>query len=151
MLIGEYLIKKSLITNKELQIALDEQKNTGDFLGQVLIQHHFLKEEDLLKAVSELFRIPFVSLKNEYIDWDLAMRFSASLVVERNCLPFRETALTITVAILSPLDAATVSRIEEQTEHKKAELVLVTSADMREALKIYQTRVAAKIKKLLGG
>ena len=151
MLIGEFLIKKSLITNKELEIALEEQKRTGDFLGMVLVRLRCLKEEDLLKALSELFRIPFVSLKNEYIDWDLAMRFSASLVLEGHCLPFRETALTITVAVLSPLNASGISQIEEHGDQKKVNLVLVTTADMQEALKTYQLRIEAKIKKLLDG
>ena len=151
MLLGEFLIQKKLITKRELTIALDEQKRSNDFLGLILVRRDYLREEDLLRALSELFRIPFVSLKNEYIDWDLAMRFSASLVVERQCLPFREGDFTVTAAILNPLDAVTVSQMEDHVKGKKVNLVLVTSTDMQEALKNYQKRIAAKINRLLEG
>ena len=151
MFLGEFLIQKKLMTKRELEIALDEQKSTNDFLGLVLVRRNYLKEEDLLKALSELYRIPFVSLKNEYIDWDLAMRFSASLVIERQCLPFREGDFTVTAAIVNPLDAGSISQIEDHVKGKKVNLVLVTSADMQEALKNYQKRITAKINKLLEG
>lgn len=151
MLIGELLVKKKLITQRELEIALDEQKNTGDFLGRVLVRRNYLKEEDLLKVLSELFGIPFMSLQDKYIDWNLAMSFSASLVVERQCLPFRESDAGIMAAILNPLDASAISQMEEQAKGKKVSLVLVTSQDMQEALKNYQKRIAAKISKQLEG
>ena len=61
MLIGEFLIKKKLITKMQLEFALDEQVRTNDFLGLVLIRRGYLKEEDLLKALSELYKIPFVN------------------------------------------------------------------------------------------
>ena len=151
MLIGELLIQKRLITQGELEAALAEQKTCGDFLGKILIRRNYLKEEDLLKTLSELFRIPFVSLKNEYIDWDLVMSFSASVVVDRQCLPFRETDHGITVALQNPLDAEAISQIEEQARNKKVNLVLVTFADMQGALKDYKQRVDAKIKKMFEG
>ena len=151
MQLGELLIKRKLITKNELELALDEQKLTRDFLGLILVRRQYLKEENLLKALSELYRIPFMSLKNEYINWDLAMSFPASVVLDRKCLPFRETDFGISVAILNPLDAVAISQIEEQARNKKINLVLVTSLDMEEVLKAYQKRTAEKIRKMLEG
>ena len=151
MLLGELLIQKKLITKSQLELALDEQKITHDFLGLILVRKQYLKEEDLLKSLSELYRIPFISLKNEHINWDLAMSFPASVVMDRKCLPFRETDFGVSVAILNPLDAVAISQIEEQARNKKINLVLVTSLDMEEALKAYQKRTAERIRKMLEG
>lgn len=151
MLLGELLIQKKLITQAELEIALDEQKTNHDFLGAILVKRRYLREEDLLKTLSELFRMPLITLKNEPINWDLAMTFSASVVLDKKCLPFREDDFGITVAILNPLDVGAVSQISEQARNKKINLVLVTNADMQEALKSYQQRVNDKIKKMLEG
>lgn len=151
MLLGEILVKKKLITKRELEIALDVQKGSGDFLGMILVRRNYLKEEDLIKVLSELFKIPFVNLKNEYIDWEFAMSFSPSLVVDRQCLPFRAGEFTITAAILNPLDALTVSQLEDQAKGKKVYLVLVTFADMQDELNNYHKRISSKIEKLLEG
>lgn len=149
MLIGELLIRKKLVTKRELEIALDEQKNTGEFLGSVLLKRKYLKEEDLMKVLSEIFGVPFMSLTDKYIDWKLAMSFSPSLVVERRCLPFRENDHGIVVAILNPLDAQAISQVEREAKGKKISLVLVTPSDMEEALRNYQKRIASRIDKLL--
>lgn len=151
MLLGEFLVKKKLVTKRELEIALDEQKGSGDFLGSILVRRNYLKEEDLIKVLSELFKIPFMNLKNEYINWELVMSFPPSLVVDRQCLPFRESEFTITAAILNPLDALTVSQVEDQVKGKTVHLVLVTSLDMQNELKNYHKRIASKIEKLLEG
>ncbi len=151
MLLGELLIQKKLITQAELEVALAEQKTSHDFLGMILVRRQYLKEEDLVKALSELYHLPVTSLKNEHIDWTLAMSFSPSVIQDNKCLPFRETDHGITVAILNPLDVAGVGQIEEQARNKKINLVLVTTADMQTALKEYQRRVAERIKKMFEG
>ncbi|OIO37165.1 MAG: hypothetical protein AUJ72_05105 [Candidatus Omnitrophica bacterium CG1_02_46_14] len=148
MLLGEFLIQKKLIAKRDLDLALNEQKRTHDFLGMILVRNKSIKEEEFLKALSELFHIPFISLKHEYIDWDLAMSFSASVVLDRKCLPFRENDFGISVAILNPLDVTAISQIEAQARDKKVNLILVTSYDMQDALKTYQKRVADKINKM---
>lgn len=148
MLLGEILIEKKLIKKDQLQIALDEQRKTQEFLGMILVRKKFIAEEDLMKVLSEVFRIPYVRLKSEDIDWAVAMRFSASLVLDNRCVPVREDDQGWTVAITNPLDAEVISRIEEEAG-QTVSLVLVSSVDMDAALRGYREQVAQKIKKLL--
>src|SRR3989338_2339887 len=151
MRIGEILVQKKLITPGQLEIALEEQKKSGEFLGMVLVARRYMKEEDLLKVLSDIFRVPFVSLTSEYVNWDLAMSFTPSLIMDRQCFPFQEDDYGVRAAILNPLDAESISQLEEQAKKKKIRLVLVTRKEMKAMLSEYRKRVNLKIKKLLEG
>ena len=150
MMLGEILIQRGLITPTKLEMALEEQRQTREFLGALLVRRKYLREEDLIKALSEQFEIPHITLKNEYIDWDVAMRFSAALVTEHAFLPIRSTENGITVAITNPLDATGISRVEREANGQPVRLVLVSTEDMRDAVKRWSEKAAARVKKNLG-
>ena len=149
VLLGELLVGKKLITQDQLDIALRDQKLTREFLGSILVKRGYVKEEDLLKALADQFQIPYIRLTEQYIDWNAAMKFSSNFVTTRKVLPVKEDDKGITVAITNPLDAIAVSEAEKEARGEKVNLILVSSGDMAAALRQYQERVAARIKKLL--
>jgi len=149
MLLGEALIAKKLITQKQLDLALEEQQFSKEFLGTILVKRNFLKEEDLMKALSEQFNIPYVSLKHRYIDWDVAERFSSSLVIDHHCMPLEDDKEAVTMAIANPLDAKAVSKAEEETRGRFVRWVLASPDDLRDVVQRYRKRMAAKIRKSL--
>ena len=51
--LGEVLKEEGLITDELLDLALKEQKRTGEMLGEVLLRLGFISEDTLLKALSE--------------------------------------------------------------------------------------------------
>src|SRR5438105_839926 len=114
MRLGELLIQKKLITQAQVDSALEQQKLSRDFLGLILVRSGFIREEDLVKVLSEQFHMPVVDLKTQFIDWDLAMRFTPAVVVDHQCLPLFQDDRGITVAILNPLDVQAISKLEEQ-------------------------------------
>lgn len=150
MLIGELLVKKGILRKVQLDIALEEQKKTGEFLGIVLSRLGFLKEEDLLKALSEQFNMPYVSLKTEYVDWQVVMKFSPSLVVDRRVFPFRKEKFDIIGAISNPLDVDAISQFELEAKPNNIKMVLTPTADLNQAITAYRDHSAERAKKLFG-
>ena len=65
-LTGEILVQKGLISQEQLAGALGEQEVTKEFLGAILLKKKWVKEKDLMQALSEHFNIPLVDLKNQY-------------------------------------------------------------------------------------
>jgi hypothetical protein len=149
MKLGELLIQKKLLTQELLDVALEEQKVNKDFLGLILVRSKAIREEDLIRVLSEQFHIPIIDLKRQPIDWNLAMRFSPSIVVDHQCLPVFQSEREITVALLNPLDVAAISRVEEQAQGLRVRTVLVTAADMQQALMTYNGKMQEKIRKML--
>ncbi|MCM8757941.1 MAG: hypothetical protein NC903_02645, partial [Candidatus Omnitrophica bacterium] len=126
--LGELLIEKKLIDKSKLEEALEEQKNTKDFLGKILLRKGYIRQEDLLKILAEQFNLEVESLKYTYLDTSLLRNFSTTLILDYRCLPLRKEKNRLVFAITNPLDAWTIKKAEEEIL-KLADKVVVTSWD----------------------
>lgn len=147
--IGEILLEKGFITEAQLADALSEQKLNNIFLGEILTRKGALSKEHFLEALSLQFDIPMVNLKQQNIDPELAGKFSSSLVVDHKCFPLFKQQDSITVAIVNPLDAVGLSKIEEEAQGSKVNLVLASEEDLEELLKKYRQQISQNIQRLL--
>ncbi len=149
--LGEILIKKGWLDHKQLEEILEKQKLDREFLGKILLREKAITEEQLVVALSEQFHIPCVQLKNFYVDWDLVMKFSASLILDHRCFPLRRDGDTVIVGITNPLDAWALSVVKAETKGYVSKLVLVTESEMRELLDRYRQYVNINIRRSLDG
>lgn len=136
--LGEILVRRGLINNKQLKDTLKEQQRTKEFLGLILIRRDRIKEKDLLEVLSEQFNIPFISIKYKYIDWDFVRKFSPSLILDYKCFPVRKDDWSMTIAITNPLDVWVLKKAEEETRPFKLKLILVSEEDMKGAIRRYK-------------
>jgi type IV pilus assembly protein PilB len=143
--LGEILIEKGLISQPDLDEALAEQRNTGEFLGAILIKRLRIEEADLLTALSAQFGIPLINLSNKYIDWDLVKKFSASLISQHRCFPINQNNRQVSVAITNPLDVWALKKCEEESGGRQVEFFLVTNADMDDLLGRYAQQMRSQI------
>jgi len=148
-LLGAILIEKGIINNEQLECALAEQARTKEFLGTILINEFQIEEKDLLKALSEQFNMPFVALKNKYIDWDFVKQFNPSFVLDSKCFPILKDKDGITIAITNPLDAWSMKKAEEAVSGSKLKFALVSEEDMKDAIRRYKEYMKKNINKLL--
>lgn len=146
--LGQILIEKKLISPQRLEEAVSEQKRTKEFLGAVLLRLGFIKEKELMAALSEQFNIPVTGLKNKYIDWSFVKTFSPSLILDHKCFPVEKDNTSITVAITDPLDAWALKKAEEESRGMKLRLVLVSADDMQDAIQRYKEYVHRNISNL---
>ena len=150
MLLGELLIKKKLITQKQLDEALQEQKQSKELLGVLLVRKKIVPEEKLLKVLSEHLHVQCRKLDLKDIDWNVTTRFSTLLVMEYECLPFKEDANVITAAITYPFSSKSILRAEEEAgKGREVRLVLISYNDMQEALRVYGEKMGKKFKRIL--
>ncbi|MFH1578386.1 MAG: hypothetical protein ABIC18_04885 [Candidatus Omnitrophota bacterium] len=147
--IGEILIEKGIITEAQLHDALQEQKLGNGFLGSILIKKGLIDGINLAQALAEQFDMPFVNLKEEYIDMELGRRFSSSLILDHKCLPINQDEGTVTVAIINPLNAVAITKIEEEVRPRRLRLVIVCESDIKEAIENYRKYVSDSIRRLL--
>ena len=144
--LGEILIEKGLITEDQLQEALQEQKMGHTFLGDILIDKGWINNKNLLEALAEQFGIPLVDLKTEYIDMKVASQFSLSCIQDHKCLPLRQDGESVTVAIVNPLDAIAISKIEQEAKPRKVNFVLASEEEVKEAIQNYHQYVSQGIR-----
>lgn len=143
--LGEILICKGLLSQPQLEAALERQKRTKEFLGEILLKERMIEEKSLLEALSEQCGIPVVSLKNRYIDWKLVKQFSSELILGHKCFPVGKDDWSVTVAITNPLDVWSIKKAEEETRGLKLKLVLVSEEDIKEVIERYREFIRAGI------
>src|ERR1044071_8501708 len=66
--LGQILIEQGLITDAQLESALEEHRRTPKSLGRVLIDLNMIKEADLVRALAEQVGLEFVDLSDYQVD-----------------------------------------------------------------------------------
>ena len=149
MRLGEILIKKGMISQAQLHDALLAQKINTGFLGAILVNKGVLASRQLAEALSEQFDIPLVDLKSQYIDAETARKFSSSVILDHKCFPLRQDENCVTVAMLNPLNAVAIAKVEEEAHPRTVKWILVIEEDMNEAVKNYRQSINQNIQRLL--
>jgi MSHA biogenesis protein MshE len=62
--LGELLVRQKLLSEAQLQLALEEQKKSGRKLGRFLVENGFITEDQIADAIARQLNIPFIHLKN---------------------------------------------------------------------------------------
>lgn len=104
-LLGEILLKQSLITQEQLDEALTVQQEKPSPLGEVLVRLGHIKERDLLKGLGKQLGIPFIShLKNVDVDRDLINKIPIHFAKKYEILPVKKRNGSVEVAVADPLN-----------------------------------------------
>jgi len=104
-LIGDILKRITSLTDEELQEGLHIQKEKGGRIGEILVKSKYIKESDLLKALSIQLDIPFLTnLSEDELDKDLVASIPISFLKKNIIIPFKRENGTIKVAVADPLN-----------------------------------------------
>ena len=130
--LGEILLGKKLISLQQLEAALSEQQSGRRdlLLGKILMRKGLISEDDLMNALAEQCGIAFVTLKDQYIDWNLCKKHMHVVGAEKKFFPFKETQDSLWVALSNPLDVAAIARLEEQVRPKAIKMVLIRDTEL---------------------
>ncbi|MBU1998941.1 MAG: hypothetical protein KKE64_05545 [Candidatus Omnitrophica bacterium] len=127
-----------------------QQQVSSAFLGAILVAKKLITKEDLMRALSEQFGIPAADLKTSYIDMELGLKFPSSLLLNHQCFPLFEEGNSVTFAIVNPLDAVSISKIEEAATPAQVKFVLIDADDIKEVLKKFRMfHISQNVKRLL--
>jgi len=132
--LGELLISEGIITEEQLQKALEEQKKlkaSGQYkkLGELLVDLGFVEEKTILQILSRQLEIDFVDLYSEKIDYDLLTSFPVSMLEENLILPFRMDENYIHIATADPLNYDVIDMVQRLV-NKEAKVYLSFSRDI---------------------
>src|SRR3990172_4297844 len=76
--LGEILRQEKLLSEDQLNAALEEQKRTGRKLGRVLIDKGFVTEEQIAEALALQLKIPYVNLKFHNVKREVMLKLPES-------------------------------------------------------------------------
>lgn len=82
--LGELLINSGIINEEQLQLALNEQKNTEEPLGKILVRMGFAKEEDIINVLKGILVVIF-EINNE--SFGIEIIFTREIIKYKKIFP----------------------------------------------------------------
>ncbi len=142
--LGQRLLAKGAVSPDDLAAALEEQRRTGERIGEALVRRG-ADAEAVAEALAEELRLAYIAppllpdpAAVELIDGSLAAKLRA--------LPVATGEGWIRVAMADPLDAAAIDAIRFRTG-RRVEPVVASAASLDAALVIYDP---AAVRDILG-
>ncbi len=115
--LGAILLDAGLLTDEELQLALERHREVGGSLAEVLVEMGLLSERRIAQAIEDHFGIPLVNLAEVEIPPKVLALIPAEKAKELQAIPFAldQEAGVVRVAFVNPLDPLILEEVEELT------------------------------------
>lgn len=102
--LGEMLLEKGLLTEKQLGSALERKLRTGRFLGEVLVEMGLISPEVLGKTLQQMIGVPYVDLMKVTVEPEALALIPEDYQRQHRVLPFHLEAGQLFVAMRDPVD-----------------------------------------------
>lgn len=133
--LGDLLVSRKLITENQLEQALEEQKLTGRKLGQTLIRLDMVGENDVLALLSEQLEIPFIELKQFRFDSNLVQQLPEVLARRFRVIILREDNDGFLLGMVDPTDIFCIDELTRLLK-KPLKLAVVRESELLDILGI---------------
>ena len=134
---GELLLSKGLLNRRELTEALNEQRNKGGRLGEILVKLRMVSDEDVRVALAEHLATEHVHLDGKEIDMNIARLVPEALAKRFNLVAIDEKDGKVLVAMADPLDIVATDTITMKTG-REIQPVLSSLREIRQTIeKVY--------------
>jgi type IV pilus assembly protein PilB len=146
--LGELLISANLITEEQLQEALNVQSNTHQKLGEILVQLNYVNEQDLTDLLSEQLGIPTIDLEHYVIEPQTVSLISKWLADTYKVVPLFKLGNTLNVAMVNPHDIVAQDEIRRETG-LEVEPAICSFSAMEKALNQYYSSNASSLEDVI--
>jgi len=134
--IGELLMSAGLLTEEQLDEALEVQRKEGGRLVEACIQQGYFDAQDFLRFLSEQRTAASLDLMNYAIPREVIDLVPAHFAMQHEVLPIDKLGKHLTVGMACPLDTRTIEEMEQMTGCKIRPM-LVGMNDIRSAIANY--------------
>jgi type IV pilus assembly protein PilB len=115
LLIGERLVRDGVITEQQLDQALEVRSRSQAFIGQIMVDLGFVKVGVMGSILARELGVPYIDLLDAEPSPEAAHLVPEEIVRSAQCLGLWRNGETMGVAMVDPLDVATIDRIHQAT------------------------------------
>ncbi|MEZ6013658.1 MAG: GspE/PulE family protein [Planctomycetota bacterium] len=146
--IGDALIAKGLITTKQLQMALDEQRRAHRPVGEILISLGFVRSDQIAQVMAEALGIPFLRAREIDPDPVILSALDMGFVRTTQAFPIDLVGGNLRVAMVDPTDPEKVSAVR-QTFPYALELCMITDGDLAQLTRRFLSSQRGEVASLM--
>ena len=109
--LGELLIRRGFIDEKQLAWALGEAQAKNELLGVVLLRERIIFEDELARTLSQQLSIPYLNIRHIGVDAAVARLLPAEVGEAAIAIPVRATDGVVQVAFADPTDPSALTAV----------------------------------------
>jgi hypothetical protein len=113
--LGDILLRSRAITQAQLDAALERHRQTGEPLGEALLQLRILTEEAMRQALCMRLNIPYVDLDKCVVDRSLGGIITKAYARRNSIVPIAKIGTTLTLAMDDPSDVRVIEEVQSYT------------------------------------
>ncbi len=113
--LGELLLQEDVINEEQLSEGLEEQQQTGELIGDILVRKGFCTESDVARTISTQFSFPYISVMHYYIAPEMVGLFPLEELEKNLFVPIDRFGDVLNVVVAGLLDQDVVDEIERTT------------------------------------
>ncbi|MBI1319727.1 MAG: cyclic nucleotide-binding domain-containing protein [Candidatus Hydrogenedens sp.] len=111
--LAQLLVTEGQLSAEQVQAAVAKQKETGQFIGEILIELGYIEEHSLISFLAKHCKIPHLSLLDYLIDKDIVSLVPKEICLQYRLLPIDRLGRNLTVAMVNPLDMNALQKVRE--------------------------------------
>jgi type IV pilus assembly protein PilB len=131
--LGQILVESGAITPEKLDLALREQKQTGEKLGVMLQRLGICTEREIARVLASQAGVACVDLTRIEVDRAVLALVARDYAETKSLLPLRLQGSTLQVAMANPLDLNTADELARLTG-RYIEVVHAPESEIKDAL-----------------
>lgn len=131
--LGDLLVREKLITQDQLEFALEQQKSNGRKLGRVLVENGFVTEEHISESLAMQLNIPYVNLKNYNINLKLVRLLPESQARRFRAIVLEEHNGKLQIGMPDPTDISALDEIARLVK-RDVEVAVVTEGQLLQSI-----------------
>jgi len=134
--LGELLIERGIIDQRQLDKALAVQKERGGLIGEILVELGFTKEEDIAQALTAQYGFPYLPLGNYEINTEIANIIPVRVARQYLLVPIDKIGNNLTLAMSNPLNVQAIEDVE-LLSGCNIQTFVSTATDIKKAIEKY--------------
>ncbi|MGH1404540.1 MAG: GspE/PulE family protein [Alphaproteobacteria bacterium] len=132
---GERMVAMGLITDDQLNVALQEKKISGKMLGEILVDLGFIEEDTLTVFLAETSGFGVFDPRNTIVDGEALALLEKRVALQHQILPISIEDETIYVAMSDPYDVVALDTLKRFLPKSMAiKPMVATSAILSDAI-----------------
>ncbi|MGC8739578.1 MAG: DnaA ATPase domain-containing protein [Candidatus Hydrogenedens sp.] len=131
--LGDLLLEEKLITLEQLAEALKIQSEEGGFLGRILVEKGFIKQDVVSSCLAKQCKIPHINLVEYDISPEVIHLVPEEICRRRYLLPIDKLGRILTVAMVDPLDTDALEEVRNHCPDLRIKPILCSWDDLNRA------------------
>ncbi len=133
---GERMVAMGLITDDQLNVALQEKKISGKMLGEILVELGFIEEDTLTLFLAESSGFGVFDPRNTIVDGEALAILDKMVAQQHQILPISFSEDSIYVAMSDPYDVVALDTLKRFLKNKNLQIkpMVTTSSILSDAI-----------------